>query len=409
MPRAGDAFLNGALPISHSPLDRLDYNAQSPIADLEAFLDALSEFLDVTIFPIIKNLTGIDLSSPEAFFGSLVGVVTNPVGAVLNFVQALIQPLIDLIFNGLTGGSSLGNPLELLQPLFNGLQRAIQTAIHSANQATNVARQMAQYVVQIVQSIEETPVFGDIFKMIDSFAFWVLGWFGITKQSVTPQNPAVAGVIGRISALESQGTVGLEGFSDHFDRASIGTDWTNISPYSELTLKDGTHVKGYAVNAGRYTAKTLLTDNWHVQVALRDMDYGNSLMYASCPPATTDSGFTNGMYMKTTYNYGGVYFEVGYLNSGLNGGGTPMKSNHYDLGVVKEGDVIAAEYYTADNTFYYYLNGAEMTDLRWTDTGNKVSHGSGHREVVLLNCGTNSSPQSGPGFDDLSAYDIKVS
>ena len=64
MPRAADLYLQGGLPTSHNPLDRIDFQPpRLPDFDLEAFIEQWMEFLDKYLFAFIKELTGIDLSS----------------------------------------------------------------------------------------------------------------------------------------------------------------------------------------------------------------------------------------------------------------------------------------------------------------------------------------------------------
>jgi hypothetical protein len=51
MPRAGDAFLNGALPLTHDPLARIDVQKNKPEFDLEAFLQQVEQFVEDFLFP----------------------------------------------------------------------------------------------------------------------------------------------------------------------------------------------------------------------------------------------------------------------------------------------------------------------------------------------------------------------
>lgn len=413
MPRAGDAFLTGALPQSHDPLSRIDFQGIAKEFDLTALFTQVTSLFTDYLIPIIEDITGLDLSSPEAFILSLVTLILNGGTAVAALIQAIVQPIVDFIINGLTGGSGNGNPLSLLQPLFAAMSGVLSTAINSANQATDIARQMMALVMQIVQGLDDLPVIGDFFDAIQGFAFWVLGWFGITQQSVTGSNPAVAALQGQVAALQSINTVGLEGFSDHFDRAAIGTDWTTITPFPALNIQGSQYIKASYRNAGRYTANTLLTDNVHAQVTLQQLENGISDLYICCPTATTDAGFTSGAFLAVEqqffpFNQGGrTYVHIGYLTGGMTPG-TVVATATFDYGNVKDGDVLAIEYYSASNTFFVFLNSNEITSLRWTDTSNHVTHGSGHREVALMQCALDNASFPGPGLDDLSAYDIKV-
>jgi hypothetical protein len=270
-------------------------------------------------------------------------------------------------------------------------------------------------VMQVVQGLDDLPVIGDLFDAVQGFAFWILGWFGITQQSVTNTNPAVAAALGRIGALESVNTVGLEGFNDHFDRPLLGTDWADITPYAPLEIVENSHVKSPTRKASRYALKTLVTDTWHVQAAV-GLDHGSANMFASCAPGAADAGTGNGICLELQHEI----FYVGPFITGLrdtfrlysvSGGlltGTLRKSAVIDGGNVKSGDVLALEYWEDANTFYVFLNNNELTALRWEDTGHAVDHGVGHREVILMTGTQDTVFAPGPAWDDLSAYDIKV-
>lgn len=381
--------------------------------NITALLDQWKAAIDEFIIPIFKELTGIDLSSPEAFFISLYQIIVGGGQAVLSFIQAIIQPVIDLIVNGLTGGFHLGNPMEMVTGLLQGVANIASTAVQSANQAADVARQLMQYVVQVVQNSPVGIIFNDIFDAINGFAFWVLSWFGITRQSVSDNNPAVAGALGRIAALESQGTPGLEGYADHFNRQVLGTDWANISGLAPLAIVDGAYVKSWSKKASRYAAKTLVTDTWHVQASIAGLENGKASMFASCAPATSDGGFGGAISLElehVTYpfNQGGVdYLRLYSINGGL-GSGTLRRTATFDTGNIKNGDVLAIEYWSSNNTFYVFRNNEEITGLRWTDSGNVVQHGLGHRDVVLMTGIIDNGGYPGNGWDDLSVYDIKV-
>ena len=378
---------------------------------IEQWLSSIEEF----IFPIIKDITGIDLSSPDAFFGSIALLIINGGSTVANFIQAIVQPIVDFIINGLTGGSGTGNPLQILQPVLAGLAGVVETAINSANQATDIARQMMALVMQVVQGLEDLPVIGDFIDAVQGFAFWILGWFGITQQSVTDTNPAVAAALGRIGALESTGTVGLEGFADHFNRPLLGADWADITPYAPLEIVSNSYVKSPTRKVSRYAAKTLITDTWHVQAAV-GLDHGSATMFVSCAPGSADAGVGNGVSLELQHEI----FYVGPFPTGsrdtfrlysISGGlftGTLRRQAVIDGGYVKSGDVIAIEYWEDENTFYVFLNNNELTGLQWIDSGNVVDHGVGNREVILMTGTQDNVFAPGSYWDDLSAYDIKV-
>lgn len=431
--------------VTHDPTQRIPFEfGKLPGIDPLVILDQLVEFVRDQLFKIIKDLTGIDLSTIADLMHSIFSPFgidfpkfadLNPVNLLTKLVNALsginldavgsvaqlifetvrdsVQHLVDMIVNALTGGRNVGNPIELVQAMMARVGDMVSMAVQSANQAADLARQVMSLVSQVVQGLEDIPVFGDIFEAVNNFAFWVLGWFGITRQSVSDNNPAVAGVLGRITALESQGTPGLEGYADHFNRQVLGTDWANVSPFSPLEIVDGAYVKSWARRVSRFAAKTLVTDTWHVQASIAGLENGKASMFASCAPAAADGGFGGAISLElehVTYpfNQGGVdYLRLYSINGGL-GSGTLRRTATFDTGNIRNGDVLAIEYWLSENTFYVFKNNEEITALRWKDTGNVVQHGVGHRDVVLMTGIVDNGGYPGNGWDNLSVYDIKV-
>lgn len=78
MPNAADpAIRGGQLPLSHNPLLRLNYSTPKPAVDLGDIAAKLLEFVENLLLDAIKDVTGLDLSSPEAFWNSIVAIVTQ--------------------------------------------------------------------------------------------------------------------------------------------------------------------------------------------------------------------------------------------------------------------------------------------------------------------------------------------
>jgi hypothetical protein len=77
MPRAGDASLLGGmpLPINRSPLDRISYQPPNVTFDVEAFIAQWTQFVETYLFPIIEDLTGIDLSILQPVLDGLLDFV----------------------------------------------------------------------------------------------------------------------------------------------------------------------------------------------------------------------------------------------------------------------------------------------------------------------------------------------
>lgn len=109
VPRALDAQ---QLTITHSPTQRIDFNNAKqgfPAFDPAAFL--------ANITNLIKDATGIDLSSPEAFISSLIDVATTG-GPAIEFAGALL----DMIGTGLGfPPGTFKNLMQFLPTLLGGL------------------------------------------------------------------------------------------------------------------------------------------------------------------------------------------------------------------------------------------------------------------------------------------------
>lgn len=102
MPTAGDPSLSGGvpLPISHNPLQRLNFNTPKPDVTLDDLIDAVVSWVENILFPAIQRLTGIDLSP---FLNELKTIVTN----------------LETIFGSLNPASGHFNPAAALQALVN--------------------------------------------------------------------------------------------------------------------------------------------------------------------------------------------------------------------------------------------------------------------------------------------------
>lgn len=68
MPRAGDAFLHGAMPVSHDPSKRINYQPNPLSVD---FIGIWTSFVRDKLLDIIYAVTGLNLKSWDAFLNSL--------------------------------------------------------------------------------------------------------------------------------------------------------------------------------------------------------------------------------------------------------------------------------------------------------------------------------------------------
>jgi hypothetical protein len=121
MPRAVDPFLFGQqLPITHSPLNRIDYRNREPDFNIDALFDQMMRLVTDYIIPVIESITGIDLSillpildllnfdfsSPAAFIMSLIDSIMMLPGVFFQLIQGFIDELMNLpeTFAALIGG-----------------------------------------------------------------------------------------------------------------------------------------------------------------------------------------------------------------------------------------------------------------------------------------------------------------
>lgn len=127
MPRAGDAFLTGGIPLTNNPLDRINFDPFTSVFDIEAFIEQLKKLITDYIIPIIKDLTGIDLSFLVQLFNGI--DITSP-GAIL---AAIVQAVIDVINRILAPfgtNDSFGSLTEALNMLVTTLMSPFTALTH---------------------------------------------------------------------------------------------------------------------------------------------------------------------------------------------------------------------------------------------------------------------------------------
>jgi hypothetical protein len=118
MPRAGDAFLNGGLNATHSPLQRIGYQATKKTLSFDDILQQIEDFVTTYLFPAIKSLTGIDLTTLlpllnafKAFMDGITGVLSWNPTAFLGALSSIFGGGPTAWFGDLLG--LFGNPLGL--------------------------------------------------------------------------------------------------------------------------------------------------------------------------------------------------------------------------------------------------------------------------------------------------------
>ena len=162
MPRAFDAYMPGGLPLTHDPTQRISYQPTRSVFNVEAFIAAWSEFVDTFLFPIILELTGIDLRSALDLLNGLLAIpldilAATPLGDFLEVVGQFLPFLLNL------------NPLSF--NLVDAATDFINLVLNPAGLLATieyVAGAIAAIVAAIVEAI--TGAVGDVLDLA--------GWVG---------------------------------------------------------------------------------------------------------------------------------------------------------------------------------------------------------------------------------------
>lgn len=369
MPRAGDAFLSGALPISHDPLARIDTQKNKPVFDLEAFIESLKAMITDYMIPIIKDLTGVDLSILMSLINPMFALLESiaaaldgiqlVTGAVVGTIQSkvsdlihdLIQPIIDAIIAAFTGSHNIGNDVTgVISALLNPLQ-----------------------------------LFNNALHFIEDIASQLGGQSG--------------GLDARLSALEAN-ALGAKGLvsADNFNRATIGSTWTNV--VGTLAIRESAYVRTPSGrSAGYYNVDEPDTDKHGAAIKLVKQLAGDCRFFICSDAAMT--------------NYAAVEIHCGIFGDDylrLVTGSSPTlvvthKQKNYGGGKLNSNDVINLKYDDTINTFYVQRNGVIVDGLTWEDTDNIVTHGATQRKVGIVSNSLNQSAFPGFGITDFVYYD----
>lgn len=150
MPRAVDRYQPQAE--GDPNVSGTEFHVANLIKDLdELLLGATQQALEnikAAIVEFIKDITGIDIGSPEAFLISVVDFI-------INGPTELIQTLID-VFSSVLGFGPLGDVLGNILAAFDGID------------ITNPGAILSSIANAIVDALEGIPVLGDIVRIIES-------------------------------------------------------------------------------------------------------------------------------------------------------------------------------------------------------------------------------------------------
>lgn len=270
MPRAGDPSLTGGLqlPLSHNPLQRINYSPPKLDVSIEDFIDAAVGWLEDILFPAIKEKTGIDLGPFLTELRALTGGINGTSADVKNWLLGL-----------LTNTSAL-NPAQLAQNLWplgifpdadaisgsgiwtfdpdvtrtadssgslrvvvDGTMKAIHgvpTAVVPGQQVTpSVFVQWDGYVgttAPIQLQIKQYNRVGDTLTFVGTVTVTTLGpttasggWAELTGTYTAPTDGSVTEIRGRLVVTEAA-TDGTFHFDDAAAKNKLLTDWVSGLP-----------------------------------------------------------------------------------------------------------------------------------------------------------------------------------
>lgn len=224
MPLAGDAFLNGPLPAQNNPLIRMGSSVQTPLFDLAAFLNQWTQFVETYLFPIIKNLTGVDLTALAPilktitdFIGSFTGVFS---GSPLSFFTSLFN-----LFGGAANMGQAGNFFTNLLSLFGN-----PLGLLGAPGGFNPATILTSWITGTINPLNLLTTVTDFTSLLNIF--------GGTGGGLS----SVSNVFTNLLKLFNlSGVTGLSGSPGSFSPTSILTSWITglINPLNLLAPLTG--------------------------------------------------------------------------------------------------------------------------------------------------------------------------
>jgi hypothetical protein len=204
------------------------------------------------------------------------------------------------------------------------------------------------------------------------------------ENALSPTNPAVVAVDGRLSALEGTGA----SFTDLFNRASLGSDWTVVSGAFTTTGNRLNSTNGLAYP----NVFSFATAKQYAQATLSNMQYSQALTLGILSDHTSSNlvGFS-------FYPTSGIFYPPGVnvtLSLSTWIGGTPVVRT--TMGITgHDGDVIGIGFDGVD-TFKVYQNNVELTTMKWIDTGHVVDITK--RGLIVASSG-------GASINEMAAYD----
>lgn len=183
----------------------------------------------------------------------------------------------------------------------------------------------------------------------------------------------------------------MANYSDNFDRASLGANWTAINGGTWATVSSTYLQQSAAIGTYRGLRYTSVLDSDNVDVSVRCYSTASSTgvgILVRAPNSGTATADLDGYALVFFPNDA---FYIVRLDGGDDGGigygntwGTPSTNTYYTLRIVTSGSTITG-----------YIDGTQRFQI--TDT---TYSGSGNRSVVLL------SYANTPRYDDFAAFDV---
>lgn len=238
---------------------------------------------------------------------------------------------------------------------------------------------------------------GDFIAQGQDFVRRLLGIEDNALIALSPTNPVVAAIDGRVSVLESA----LGSWTDNFNnRTTIGAKYNVISGGSHIAFRN--NAIGASGTTGNMRWAALFTDEVF-QTAKNYAQWTIKIPFG----ATGDTVFVS-MSDTGMTNFVGVKIQIGVLGIGSGGrivsGSSP--SSITNRGTFfnhqwKTGDTIGIGYDPDSETYVAYVNNTAV-DL-WNDTGAIVGVSSLNRSAGMI-CASNDA-QGGTDIDEWAAYD----